>query len=507
MNILSKLWAAVAPSGQGLPPPKVKPGQATLPSYLTTAKPNTKSPLPFIDRQMVNKDLTEFRTGASTSAVIRDMVRGSPDLSAAVSIYARVAITSGYVATAHNWDKTINPEATSTLHQMLTWLNVMTDPTIGYDDSQSLRSACETWTREILIEGAAAGELVLNKARLPDKLQPVGVNQIKFYPSSDGKRRIPEQQIGGEKISLDVPTFFMVYLDQDTGQAYPVSPLEPAQQAVLFSADFMQDVRRIVKKAIHPRVLITINEDKFVKTIPPEYLTDSAKLVEYRNKVVAALGQQINGLKPEDALVLFDSVGVEVVDHGNTNLSNEYKVIQGMADAKMATGAKVLPTALGHSNGTSNTASTEAVLFVKYVEGAVQEKLNELIGKMLTLGVRLYGHDVYVSFAFNPIDLRPENELESFRTMKQSRILDQLSLGLITDEMASVMLTGSLPPAGYKPLSGTMFRSGAGTSAQPAGDGYNGATNSGSTLNQNLKSDAPQAPKGGQGKPKQTVGG
>ncbi len=505
MSILDRLWAAVS-TGQKVPAPKVKPGQTVLPSYLTTAKPNTKSPLPLVDRQMVNKDLTEFRTGASTSAVIRDMVRGSPDLSAAVSIYARVAITSGWTATAHNWDKTINPEATATLHQMLTWLNVMTDPTIGYDDSQSLRSVCETWTREILIEGALAGELVLNKARLPDKIQPVSVNQIKFYPSADGKRRIPEQQVGGEKIPLDVPTFFMIYLDQDASQAYPVSPLEPAQQAVLFSADFMQDVRRIVKKAIHPRVVVTINEERFVKTIPPEYLTDSEKLVGYRNGVIAALGQQINGLKPEEALVLFDSVGIDVVDHGNTNLSNEYKVIQGMADAKMATGAKVLPTALGHASGTSNVASTEVVLFVKYVEGAVQEKINEMLSKMLTLGVRLYGHDVYVSFAFNPINLRPEDELESFRTMRQSRILDQLSLGLITDEMASVMLTGSLPPAGYKPLSGTMFRVGAGT-VQAAGDGYNGATNSGSTLNQNLKSDAPQAPKGGQGKPKQTVGG
>jgi hypothetical protein len=43
--------------------------------------------------------------------------------------------------------------------------------------------------------------------------------------------------------------------------------------------------------------------------------------------------------------------------------------------------------------------------------------------------------------------------------MEQSRILDLLSLGLLDDNEASLKLTGQLPPAGYTPKSGTMFRS------------------------------------------------
>jgi hypothetical protein len=131
---------------------------------------------------------------------------------------------------------------------------------------------------------------------------------------------------------------------------------------------------------------------------------------------------------------------------------------------------------------------------MKYVEGTIWAKLNEMYSKMFTLAVRLLGHDVYVEFQYNTIDLRPESELESFRSMKQSRILDLLSLGMVTDEHASILLTGSMPPAGYKKLSGTGFRATAKT--EPAGDGYNGASNSGSTMNQNLKSDAPEGAKG-----------
>ena len=128
---------------------------------------------------------------------------------------------------------------------------------------------------------------------------------------------------------------------------------------------------------------------------------------------------------------------------------------------------------------------------MKTADGLIRKKLNELYSRIFTLAVRLYGVDCYVEFAYEDIDLRPKNEVEAFRAMKQSRILEQLSLGFISDEEASIMLTGKLPAAGAPKLSGTMFRN---ATTQPAGSGYNGATNDGSTMNQNLK---PATPTGG----------
>jgi hypothetical protein len=333
------------------------------------------------------------------------------------------------------------------------------------------------------------GELVLNKARLPDKIQVVSESQIRMFPSADGKRLVPKQVLAGQEISLDIPTFFRVTLDQDPLNPYAEAPIESALQAVLFSADFMNDIRRIVKKAIHPRVVVTIDEKKFLDSMPADVRNDEERAISYRNQAVEALSSQINGLAPEEALVIFDSLGIDVKDHGNTNLSAEYKVVQDMADSKMAAGTKVLPTVLGHSSGTSNTASAEVLMYVKYVEGTVWGKLNEMLSKVLTLAVRLYGFDVVVEFRFNDIELRPSSELEAFKTMKQSRVLDLLSLGFMSDEQAALELTGQLPPATFKPLSGTGFRASA--SPVPAGPGYNGATNDGSTMNQSLKPDTP----------------
>jgi len=475
------------------PDPKVQKGQKTLPSYLKTAKPSTQSPLIRSDMLLANKDILEYRTSADSRQTIRDFRRASPDLSAAVVSYIRTGITSGYTAVARNPDGTVNPEGTAALQQILTRMNVLNDYSIGYDDGLSIRSLSEVWAQDLITQGACCGELVLDRMRLPEKIQPISTTQVRLFPSSDARKIVPKQFVSGQYIDLDIPTFFMVTLDADLTEPYPISPIEPAIQAVLFSADFMNDIRRVVKKAIHPRMVVTIDHDKFLKSVPQDISGDLAKINEYMTSVVDQVQAQINGLEPEDALVVFDLFGINIQDHGNTSLSQEYTVLQGLADAKLAAGAKVLPTILGHAGGTSNTASAEVLLFMKSVEGSVWGKLNEMFSKVLTLGVRLMGHDVYVEFTYNAIDLRPENELEAFYAMKQSRVLEQLSLGLISDEEASIKLTGHLPPPGYKPLSGTQFRPN--TGSQPAGSGYNGASNDGSTMNQKIKSDAPAKPK------------
>ncbi len=501
-NLVSSIGAPEVSAATVLPtqpPPKVKAKQQLLPSYLTSAKPNPDSALTLVDRRLTNLDITTLRTGPNTRKVISDFVRASPDLSAAVTAYVRVGITSGYTAVAKNPDGSFNPEATSTLAQVITRMNILNDYMLGYDDGMSIRSLSETWARDIMQTGSMAGELVLDKTRLPSKVQAVSTSQIKFYPSTDGRKLRPVQVIGGEEIDLDIPTFFMVSLDLDTFEAYSSSPIEPAIQAVLFSADFMNDIRRIVKRAIHPRMDVSIDEEKFRKGLPQDIGADQDKLTAYMGALIADLEEKVNNLSPEDAMVHFDTIGVEVIDHGNTNLSNEYTVVQGLIDARMATGAKVLPTVLGKAGGTSNTASSEVLIFMKYVEGTIWAKLNEMFSKVFTLAVRLLGHDVYVEFAYNAIDLRPEMELESFKAMKQSRILDLLSLGMMGDDEACVSLTGHMPPPGYKPLTGTGFRATAST--LPAGDGYNGESNSGSTLNQNLKSDAPTGVKSQNRKP------
>jgi hypothetical protein len=471
-------------------PPKVKPGSQGFPAYIKTATPTT-APLAQTDSRLATTDITTLRDTGTTQDILNKLSYAAPDLSAAVFSYLRTGIPEDYTVTARNLDGTFNPEATLLCQQLITRFDILNDYSDGFSGISSMRSNSESLGREIILYGAASAELVLGKDRLPRRIQPISTTGLKFKQDlKDPKILSPVQVVAGQYIDLDWPTFFYVALDQDLLSPYSRSPMESALQPVFFSQDFMNDIRRVVKRAIHPRTVVAIDEEQFRKNAPAEAMHDEEAMTTYQANIISQVKTAIDNLRPEDALVLMDTVTVTFGNNGNISLSSEYDTLNGMADAKMATGAKTLPAILGHGVGSSNIASTETMMFMKNADGAVRQKLNELYSRIFTLAARLFGQDVYVEFRYADIDLRPKAEMEAFAQTKQTRILELLSLGLITDEEACLKLTGALPPAGMKPLSGTMFKS-TPIGVQPAGGsmpGDNGATNDGSTHNQNLNS-------------------
>lgn len=484
-----------------LAPPKPKKGGLSFPSLFTRTKP-ADTRLPQADRRLSTTDTLTYQNGQSTRSIIRDFVAASPDMSAAVWAYLRVGIPSGYTAVAMNApDGTFNVDATRLLQQIITRMDTMPAYDDGFASVQSLKSCSESLARELIMYGAMSGELVLDKALTPRCIQPVSVTQVFFYPDLKGgsKGVRPVQRIGGEEIDLDTPCFQYVSLDQDLLDAYSWSPMESALKAVIFKEEFAKDILRIIKKVIHPRQTVTIDEERFRKwSLSPEAQMDPELANQELAAAIAQLESQINGLEPEDALVLLDTVGFEVQNPSNAGLASEYKVLQEIGDSRLSTGAKVTGTVLGFQSGSSNIASTETMLFMKSAEGAVKGKLDQFYSRMFTLALRIMGLDVYVKFEYDPIDLRPENELLAFQQTKQMIVLEQLSLGMITDEEASLALTGKLPPVGAPKLSGTMFKMnmGKGTVDTPAQDPAANPSNGGSTLNQNLKSDQPATGRG-----------
>jgi len=161
-----------------------------------------------------------------------------------------------------------------------------------------------------------------------------------------------------------------------------------------------------------------------------------------------------------------------------------------MANARLSTGSKTNGTVLGFASGSSNIASSEIMLFMRSCTGAIKGPIEEFWSRAFTLSARLFGFDVVVEFRFDPIDLRPDNELLAFKQTKQMMVLEQLSLGMISDDEASLQLTGKLAPPGLK-LSGTMFKQGSATGSDaPA------PSNNGSTLNQKMKPTTPTTGRG-----------
>ena len=486
LSALSDFFRTPTPAAAILtPPPLPKPPSAPV-AYQGYRKQIAASSaaLRETDRGISTLDrLVSARNLSNTKQTVRQLYHTSPELSSAITTMLRVGIPERYTVVARNLDGQIDSAATGVAHELLRRLTYLGAADGSFGTQQTLQSLSEQLGLELIIEGAACLEVALDKARIPASLNPIACSQLRFYEEENSFRIV--QVIGGQEVDLDLPTIIYTSLDQDLLSAYSSSYLEAAIPPVLADIDFGNDTRRALKRAVLPRLAATIDGEKLKKLTPPEILADAEKFNSYKTALIAEVENVLNGLSPEDALVSFDSVAYSFID-GGKDPASIIERIQGVLNAKLASGAKTLPVVLGHG-GTSNSSSTEAVLYLKHAS-ILRVKLNEIYSRALTIAVRILGNDCYVEFTYAPIDLRPEAELEAFRSMEQSRILELLSLGMLTDEEACIKLTGNLPPAGYKPLTGTMFKAGTVANKNP--------TSNTSAIDQSLTPKTPKEPKG-----------
>jgi hypothetical protein len=504
MSLLDTLLARLKwPSAGVESAPDTQAGPGQLPSPQSPKPPTKATALPSFktqvarqeaalqrpDKRLANTDITTFRNGADTRAVIRDYLAASPDLSATKSSYLRVGIPERFTVIGRDLDGAINPECTKLAHEILRRVTFLGDPSLGYNPVTDLQSLSESLAQEGLAYGSMGLELALDKMRTPTFLQAVSVTKIQFKEEDGGV--YPIQVIGGEERKLDIPTFFYVSIDQDLLSAYSSSYFEAAIQSVIADAQFLNDIRRSMQRVIQPRLVATIVEEKVKQSIPPDILNDPTKLGTFYNELITAINNTLSGLQPEDALVAFDSVEYSMLGSNGSQqkISDTLEAVQKILESKLAAGAKTMPSVLGRGEGAS-AATTSTMLFLKNAD-IIRRKLNLLYSRALTMAVRLQGQDCYVEFRYDNIDLRPEGELEAYKAMKQSRVLELLSLGLISDEEACIELTGNLPRDGHTPLAGTMFKNGTATSANP-----NSQTSNMGGAPDDLKPTTPAKPKG-----------
>lgn len=484
-------WFQAASKLEPVEPPKVKAKQQSFPGYATGVA-TSESRLRREDLGLANTDILSFRVDADSRKLIAKLARANPDLSGAASAYLRVALTQNYKCWARNMDGSMNREATKLALELVRRWDLVPNYNIdGFSQTASIRSVAESLGAELLYNGAMCAELVLDKARLPAKIVGIPVINIRFYPDDKGSR--PVQVVGGQEIDLDFPTIFYTALDQSLTSAYASSPFESSIQPVLADTEYLNDLRRVLKRAMQPRLQAIISSEKVKQMVPPEAQDDPEALKAFQNQLRAEVEQVMNGLAPEDALVAFDMIEFSYVSGGTGDVPDVVKVIQDLLNAKMSTGSKTFPSVLGHGTGSQNAASSETLLFMKTADGTIRSKLNEMFSKILTLAVRLFGEDVAVTFAYDPIDLRPESELEAFFSMRQNRVLELLSYGFIEDDDAAIQLTSRITPDGFSPLSGTLFyqaKTGA-LSGNPFSGSNDGSKSGGGALNQSLKPATP----------------
>jgi len=408
----------------------------------------------------INQSVRSYRANFDTTQQLRDLYDTDGLVSTAIASLVRISCSglaySAYSTGTHEFSR----EGLLAAESIVSSFDTLWDYTAGYSDKMSMELLAETMLLETALAGGVGGELVLDKNRLPVKIVPINYSTIKW--ESDGKGgRIPTQdrkkaQPGQDSVvELNIPTVFIAEAAKPQDRVYSASYMIASLKRLLHYDEFIEDMRRVIRQNGAPRLLIKLNYDKVRTSAPAAVQNDPKKLREYMDSVQEQVESSVKNLDPEDSLVYYDLSEVDSVDTAGEK--KDYKdlldALSGLAASAMKSNPSILGLRLG---GSQNTSSTESMLFT-HMAGLIQGPVEQVLSRALTLAVRLYGLDVYVKVKFGPIDLRPSMELEGHRAIRQSRALELLSSGRITDDEAQAMMgLGSLPE-GAPELSGTFF--------------------------------------------------
>jgi hypothetical protein len=407
------------------------------------------------DRNYHTRNLNDYRYANDADTMLMLLSKIDPDMSTGIWNFMRLA-NSGLRIVAVDLKNVPSPKGQEMLNAMCTRIAGLDN----YKDwalYKPVELVATQLIKYVLVRGGCALETVLGKDKRVNNLCVIDPLKVTFVHKSVGVF-IPQQlDIDGKYINLDIPTFFWNVLDQDADDPYETPPFLPAVSAILFNMAFMQDLERIVKKMAYPRLTVKIIESTLRKFAPLIAQSDETKMAEWLQSQKSAIGTALRGLAPEDAAVFFDSIEVDVLESKH-NATVDFRPLKEVIDQRIIAGLKSLPTILGRQFGSSQTiGGVEALLYSKSI-ASIQEVVSTILTRALTLCLRLEGHQGYVKVSYAPVNLKPENELETFKVLKQSRTLELLSLGFITDGEAAKELTGDPTlPVGFKPLSGTGF--------------------------------------------------
>lgn len=406
-------------------------------------------------------DIFVDRISQDSREILADLCKYDSDVSATLHAYLTVSNTAPrfYVYTQ---DGALDRTGQQQFDAMLRNLVQKNDYSLNFSITKSLRELAENFRYMVLLRGAVATELVFNKYILPQEMRVVDTAELEWFEKSPGVYK-PQQtpaNAGGDPINLDIPTFFVKYYRQNPTEIYPESPFVSAINTVAARQQVINDLYRIMQVTGYPRIEATVMEEVLRKNAPAEARSDERKMQVWMNARMNEIGQTLTGMRADAAWVHTDAVEGNILNDKGPGSAMNVESIVDVLNSQNQAALKTMATVIGRGESGVNTASVEARVFSMAAE-SLNGPIADLFSEVFTLALRMTGYQGYVECKFDPVELRPDTELEPQRIMKQQRLQSDLSLGLITDDEYHLQMYGRPRPDSAPELSGTGF-------AQPA---------------------------------------
>lgn len=435
-----------------LPKKKQKPGGATAtPGYISG---DVVRAAPTYDQHRTS--LFDSRLADDSRTLLNNLTRHDPDVSSAIFAYGTISSSAKMVVRAYDANGQLASDGVKLARNILTRLFTAGDYTLGHNSKSSKKQFLDDLRYSTMLRGAIGMELVYDKALEPYELRNVDMGTIEWEETKPGVY-LPYQTVQGQdsRTALNIPTFFTEKFHQNPNDIYGFSLFVASINTIAARTQVIEELYSIMRVTGYPRIDIKIVESTLMNMAPTNIRNDIEKRQEYVDRQMTAIRGTFSNIRPDQAFVHTDAVEAGVINDKNPGSSLQISEVINTLDAQNQAALKTMPSVVG-KGGTGDTASTESRLFAMNCD-SLNETVAAILSEALTLACRIGGFQGHVEISFTPIELRPTLELEAHYTMKASRLKQDLSLGIITDETYHLEMYGTLPPDGYTPLSGTGF--------------------------------------------------
>jgi len=403
--------------------------------------------------------INNISSRTDVNEIIRLLIREDGMFSSAANSMAAISVGAGYRLAGYDATGMMSTEVMGVAYTIMDRFSTLHDYSKGYNDKPGMQSLLSSIQMDVVTTGGCGLELVLDKEFGAERLVPIGYGTVQWEADGQGGR-YPTQD-GGD-IKLNIPTVFVAEHNRNPDEAYSVSLLRPGLSQVINFNGFIEDMHRALNRTGHSRLIATIISEKISKAADEKTRNDPKKMGALFDQVRQEVMDALAGLEPEDSVVTYDSVVYDVKDTGGNkaDYSSMLTTLGNMLGASLKTPASVSGLRASGGQGLSNA---ETLIYLQVVQGT-RPPAEEVMSRALTLACRLQGIDGYVAFEFNPINLRPDIELEAYLGTRQKRVLELLSWGVINEAHACWEL--GIRPQGLKALlAGTQFYTKSGSDA------------------------------------------
>jgi hypothetical protein len=376
--------------------------------------------------------------------MIDALIDAHPDVSYAVWNYLRIGNTAFDISVERLGSGKRWIQAEKEIMQIFERLELPN--TENYEGSRNLSKVINQMLLSAITRGAVACELVLTQDMQDVAfIAPVDPATIEFRIQNE--RYVPSQD--NERIILDIPTFFYEGVDERIDDPYGRSPIISALNIVVFQLQVLNDIKAVVHNHGYPRVDIKILEEVLLKRMPIAIRNNEQKKQEWLRDRMAEIVSMYSDLEPDDAFVHFDSIEIDTTGGSKSGgaMIDPEKLMTAI-DNLIMTGLKTLSTILGRRS-TGNTESFAKLEIKLYIQGvrAMQEVVERILSKALTLALNIKGKQGVVNFKFRPMEIRTELEQEQFKQIKLMNLQFMYNMGWIDQEEAAYRAVGHAPVA------------------------------------------------------------